>query len=87
MRILFLTSRLPSPPHRGDRVRTFNFLRAFASRHDVHLLSFIESEEDRESAKALESLCTSDLVSLGKRRSLLNIATHALSPVPYQALY
>ncbi|MCD4689934.1 glycosyltransferase [bacterium] len=87
MRILFLTSRLPYPPHRGDRVRTFNFLKAFASRHDVHLVSFIESDAEREAAAELKGICSRELVVLGKRRSLLNIATHALSPMPYQALY
>lgn len=87
MRILFLTSRLPYPPHRGDRVRTFNFLKAFASRHDVHLVSFIESDEDRQTAAALEGICSRELILIGKRRSLFNIATHALSPMPYQALY
>ncbi len=87
MRILFLTSRLPYPPHRGDRVRTFNFLRAFASRHDVHLISFIESDEERQMVRELESICSLELIVLGKRRSLLNIATHALSQMPYQALY
>jgi len=87
VRILFLTSRLPYPPHRGDRVRTFNFLREFASRHDVHLLSFVESDEDRAAAAGLDALCSRQLIQLGKRQSLINIATHVLSPIPYQALY
>ncbi len=87
MRILFLTSRLPYPPHRGDRVRTFNFLKAFASRHDVHLISFIENNDEREAAVELESICSRELVLLGKRRSLFNITSRALSPMPYQALY
>ncbi len=87
MRILFLTSRLPYPPHRGDRVRTYNFLRTFSAGHDVHLLSFVEGEEDRAAAGELDDLCTSELVHLGRGRSLANIATHALSTLPYQALY
>ncbi len=87
MRVLFLTSRLPYPPHRGDRVRTFNFLREFASRHDVHLLSFVEGEEDRAAAAGLDDLCSHEFVTLSKQRSLMNIAAHALSPHPYQVLY
>jgi len=87
VRLFFLTSRLPYPPHRGDRVRTFNFLREFATRHDVHLVSFIEGEEERAVAKGLDGLCTYELISLSKRRSLANIAVRALSSQPYQALY
>ena len=42
MKVLFLTSRLPWPPDRGDRVRTYHFLREMAARHEVTLLSFTD---------------------------------------------
>ena len=39
MRVLMLTSRIPYPPLRGDRIRTWNALLSFSSRHDVDLLT------------------------------------------------
>lgn len=35
MRVLFLTTRLPFPPRRGDQVRAWHLLKGMASRHDV----------------------------------------------------
>jgi sugar transferase (PEP-CTERM/EpsH1 system associated) len=56
MKILFLTSRLPYPVDRGDRNRTYHFLREMAARHDVRLLTFIESETERRGVAPLEAL-------------------------------
>jgi len=42
VRVLALTSRVPFPPLRGDKVRTCNFLRALAEGHEVDLLTFAE---------------------------------------------
>ncbi len=40
--VLFLTHRVPYPPNRGDRIRTFNFLRHMATQADVWLASFAD---------------------------------------------
>jgi len=46
MKILFLTPQLPYPPHKGTTIRNFNLIKQVAKKHEVHLLSFIHSEED-----------------------------------------
>ncbi len=51
--ILFLAHRIPFPPDRGDRIRSFHFLRHLAQRRPVHLLGFVDDEEDRKAAKEL----------------------------------
>lgn len=38
MRVLFLTTRLPVPPRRGDQVRAFHQLRLLAPRHRITLV-------------------------------------------------
>lgn len=40
MRILFLTSTYPFPPHSGYQLRCYNILTRLAKRHEVFLLSF-----------------------------------------------
>ncbi len=87
MKILFLTSRLPYPPHRGDRVRTFNFLKRLSSDHEIHVVSFIESDDEKKLFPALEPFCTIETVRLGRRSSFLNMLTRAASSLPLQVLY
>ena len=74
MRILFLTSRLPYPPNRGDRVRVLNFARVLSPEHELHLLSFVESEEERSAIPLLdEYFSTVDTVMLSQKRQFLNM--------------
>ena len=51
--IIFLTHRIPFPPDRGDRIRSFHILRHLARYRPVHLLGFVDSKEDRKAAKEL----------------------------------
>ncbi len=87
MKVLFLTSRLPFPPHRGDRVRTFHFLKTLARDHEVHLISFIQSDEERALLPQLERFCKVETVLLKRRDSWCNMIRNAASPLPFQLLY
>jgi len=87
VRILFLTSRLPYPPYRGDRVRTWNFLRSLSTRHDVRLLSFTEGTADDDGIRELSKLADVETVRLSPASSLANMGFRLLSPLPYQVLY
>lgn len=54
MRLLFLTSRMPSPPVGGDRFRVFHILRTAAEAgHRIELVTF---DDGRSDARALEPL-------------------------------
>jgi len=44
--ILFLSLRFPYPPQRGDRIRSYYFLRGLAERHRVSLVCFADGESD-----------------------------------------
>ncbi len=57
MKILFLTAFLPYPPHGGNRIRTFNFLKYLGKKHEIYLLSFIESMAEMQYVQALKSYC------------------------------
>lgn len=57
--ILFLTHRIPYPPDKGDKIRAWNILQHLASRHRVHLGTFIDEPEDVRGLERLEKVCAS----------------------------
>ncbi len=61
MRIVFAAPRLPYPPNRGDKIRTFYHLSHLARRHEIHLVCLAGSDEDRH-AEALRELCASQSI-------------------------
>lgn len=79
-RLLFLAHRIPYPPDKGDKIRSWHFLRHLAGRHEVHLGAFVDDLADWEGATTLETVCASvclrplGLLQLGPR-SLAALAT------------
>ena len=55
--ILFLSHRIPYPPDKGDKIRSYHLLRALAEQHTVHLGTFIDDEADWSHVDALKRLC------------------------------
>lgn len=58
-KILFLAHRLPYPPDRGDRIRSFHFLHGLARRHEIALAAVADEPVDPGHLSALEGLCQS----------------------------
>lgn len=54
--ILFLAHRIPFPPDRGDKMRSFHLIQALARLGRVHLASFADDEADLAHAEALRPL-------------------------------
>lgn len=68
MRILLLTHRLPYPPNRGDKIRSFNVLEYLARRHEVHLACPVDDPADLAHVPELERRCAGvHAVSIGNR--------------------
>lgn len=55
--LLFLTQRIPYPPNKGEKIRTFQILNHFRRFFDVHLGSLIDQPDDRMHADSVRSLC------------------------------
>ena len=88
MKILFLSLRCPYPPHRGDRIRSYNFIKQLSKQHDVTLVYFAESESDIESAKDLEPFCERvEWVRFHRSFAFMNTGLHCLSRRPLQLHY
>lgn len=54
--ILFLAHRVPFPPDRGDKIRSFHILKHLAGRHRVHLAAFADDEGDVAAAELLRPM-------------------------------
>lgn len=54
--LLFLAHRIPYPPDRGDKIRSYNILKHLAERHRVHLAAFADDEADERAAQNLRPL-------------------------------
>jgi sugar transferase (PEP-CTERM/EpsH1 system associated) len=57
--ILFLAHRIPYPPDKGEKIRAWNVLRHLASRHRVHLGTFIDDPADSAGVEPLKAICAS----------------------------
>lgn len=57
--LLYLTHRIPYPPNKGDKVRSFNILKQLARDFSVHLGTFVDCEDDLQHIPALQQWCSS----------------------------
>ncbi|MFH1857139.1 MAG: glycosyltransferase [Candidatus Omnitrophota bacterium] len=88
MKILFISSRLPFPPTGGDKLRVFHFIRVLSCKHEIHLLSFVENEEEKKYAQDLRQFCKSvETVLLKPVESYRNCLLSSFSINPQQLAY
>jgi sugar transferase (PEP-CTERM/EpsH1 system associated) len=78
--LLFLAHRIPYPPTKGDKVRSYHLLNYLASRYRVHLGAFVDDKADLAHVNAVGKLCEEcHLVALNpvlaKVKSLLGLVS------------
>jgi len=57
--LLFLTQRIPYPPNKGDKIRSWRILQHLARRYHVHLGGLYDAPEDARHIPFLETVCAS----------------------------
>ena len=57
--LLYLTHRLPYPPNKGDKIRSWHFLKGLAEHYRIHLGTFIDDPEDHVHLPHVQALCAS----------------------------
>lgn len=62
MRLLFLAHRIPYPPNKGEKIRSFNILRHLAARHEVHLAALVDDPADAATGSGLRPMVNELLV-------------------------
>jgi polysaccharide biosynthesis protein PslH len=76
--ILYLAHRLPYPPDRGDRIRSWHVLKALAKLAPVHVCALIDDEADRAHVAMVESVAASVTV-VDRRKSKLFAMAQAVA--------
>lgn len=86
--VLFLVHRLPFPPNKGDKVRSYHLLKHIAAQHRVFLGTFVDDPEDWRHVEMVRGMCADLHVSRifprwAKVRSLRGLLTHEALSVDY----
>lgn len=69
--LLFVVHRVPYPPDRGDRIRSYHLLRFLAARTNVYLATLADESVSQETLSELNKLSTElHIENLGKSRYL-----------------
>jgi sugar transferase (PEP-CTERM/EpsH1 system associated) len=55
--LLYLVHRMPYPPNKGDKVRSYHLLKHLVARHRVFVGTFIDDAEDEGHVDTLRALC------------------------------
>ncbi|WBS03250.1 TIGR03087 family PEP-CTERM/XrtA system glycosyltransferase [Pseudoduganella sp. SL102] len=83
--LLLLVHRIPYPPNKGDKIRSWHLLRHLAARYRVHLATFVDDPDDWQYVAHVRKLCASShFAPLNPRRARLRslralLANRALS--------
>lgn len=78
--ILFLSHRIPYPPDKGDKIRSWRLLKYLTDRFDVHLACFVDNQRDLVHRDFLDGLCASStFVQLNPTTARLKSVTSLFS--------
>ena len=86
--LLFLCHRIPFPPNKGDKIRSYHLLRYLSTHYRVFLGAFVDDPQDWVYADKLEELCEEvQLVKLNPKlariKSLLAFCRAQALSLPY----
>jgi sugar transferase (PEP-CTERM/EpsH1 system associated) len=86
--LLFLCHRIPFPPNKGDKIRSFNILKKLSEQYEVHLGCFIDDSFDKQYVSGLQKYCASIFhldqhKTLAKIKGLTGFLTNKPITLPY----
>lgn len=87
-KLLYLVHRIPFPPNKGDKIRSFHFLKALAAEYEIYLGTFIDDPDDKAYVDSLKTYCKEvfcvDLQpKLAKLASLRGFVNNEALSLPY----
>lgn len=90
MNILYLAHRIPYPPNKGDKIRSFHQIRFLSRRHRIFLACFVDDKEDLRHVDRLKEWCADVRIVFldrteGKIRSLMSLLDGRPMSVGYYA--
>ena len=55
--VLYLVHRIPYPPNKGDKVRSYHLLKHLVRQHKVYLGTFVDDPDDLQHVETLRAMC------------------------------
>lgn len=88
LKILVLTSSIPYPPDRGDKVRTLFLLRQLASFGELTLVSLVNGHADKQAMEVMrEEIPETRFVEHSIFRATMNMLKNIFRKLPFQVAY
>ena len=88
MKILFITSRIPWPLEKGDKLRAYNQLKGLAAHHEIILCSLQDQPIPSDAEKELKTFCTQvHFLCFGKGTAFSNLLRGLLNGLPLQVAW
>ena len=86
--ILFLAHRIPYPPQKGDKIRSWHILSHLSQRYTVHLACFVDNPDDWRHVGHLRTVCGECYFaeikpSIAKLRCLTGLVTGEALTLPF----
>jgi len=86
--LLFLAHRIPYPPNKGDKIRSFHILKHLARHYRIHLAAFVDDPKDMKYVRDMESMCESTCLLplspvLARLASLTGLLHNSALSLPY----
>lgn len=86
--LLYLVHRLPYPPNKGDKVRSYHLLKHLVARHQVYLATFVDDPDDMRHLPTVRGLCADmHAEPLNPRQARLRSASAFLTGEPLSLPY
>jgi len=88
--LLYLVHRIPFPPDKGDKIRSFNWLKGLSEEFNIYLGTFIDCPEDEQYVDDLKKYCSETFITkinptIAKIKSLQGIMSGKALSLPYYA--
>lgn len=58
MNILYLAHRIPYPPNKGDKIRSFHEITHLSHKHNIFLVTTLDNPEEQRHVEGLKTYCT-----------------------------
>ncbi len=88
MKIVVLLPRVPYPTIKGDKLRSYNFIRELSKEHEIHLFAIDEEKTKEEDINHLKQFCASIYIApISKSTIFINVIKAFFKGLPFQVGY
>jgi polysaccharide biosynthesis protein PslH len=88
MKILYLAHRIPYPPNKGDKIRSYNEIKYLSQRHEIHLACLADDPKDLKYEDDLKNFCkTTNVILINPKLAKLKSTIRLFSTKPLSVSY